>query len=228
MRRRGRYSSGPQRVLKAKQAGANFTWQLAIQYAAVRVDEPDAPSTLGNAAAGSGEIPTGDISVSGTTPSKRFFRLGIAYSSSSGVTQADVSLVASWKSVATPLAARRVTLAVADLGTKYEVLTDWMPATFMSKVKAVFMLNSITGASSQLRYRLAVQTAVSSVQQPGTWTDLEAGWTTPSGTYSERNTGELTVSTTTEMWFRLGVAYGMTSTIDSNVTAVLDAICSCR
>lgn len=214
-------------VLKAKQAGANFAWQLAIQYAPVRVDEPDAPSTLGNQTTGSNEMQTGDISVSATTPSKRLFRLGIAYSSASGVTQGDVSLVASWKSVATPLGARRVTLAVADTGTKYEVLTDWMPATFMSKVKAVFMLNSITGATSQLRYRLAIQTAGTSVQQPNAWTDLEAGWTTPSVTYSERNTGELSVSTT-DMWFRLAVAYGMTSTIDTNVTAVLDAICSCR
>jgi hypothetical protein len=43
----------------------------------------------------------------------------------------------------------------------------------------------------------------------------------------ERNTGEIS-RTTTNMWFRIGVAYSTVSTIDVNITATLDAILSCR
>lgn len=214
-------------VLKGKNAGASFTWQLAIQYAAVRSDEPGSPATLGSQQSSSGEYQTGDISVANNMASNRLFRLGIAYSSPNAVQQADLVLTASWKSVGTFLGRRRVTLAAVDTGTKYEVLTGWLPATFMSKIKAVFMLNSITGASSNLRYQLAYQTAGTSVQQPNAWVNAEQGFNTPSVSYNERNTGEITVSTT-DMWIRLGVAYGMTTGVDVNVTAVLDAICSCR
>lgn len=217
-------------VLKAKNAsGSSFNWQLAIQYAPVRIDEPGAPATLATAQTGSAEYQTGDVSVASNAASSRFFRLGIAYwaTANTGVQQSDVGLIASWKSVATFLGRSRVTLAAVDTGTKYEVLTGWVPATFMSKIKAVFMLNSITGATSNLRYQLAYQTAGTSVQQPSGWVAAEQGFTTPSSTYNERNTGEIAISTT-EMWIRLGVAYGMTTGVDVNVTAVLDAICSCR
>lgn len=218
-------------VLKCKNGDANFGWQLAIQYAAVRPDAPGSPATLGSPQAGSNEYQTGDISVSGSgaTTDNRLFRLGIAYSSpQGGVQQGDVSLEASWKELGTDLGTRSVALSALDTGTKYAVLTPWIPATFMSKIKAAFSLNSITGGTSNLRYQLAYQLAGPSVQQPGAWTNAEPnGFVTPSGSYNERNTGEITVSTS-EMWFRLGVAYGLSSGVDNNITAVLDVACACR
>lgn len=220
-------------VLKAKNAtGSGFQWRLAIQYAAVRADNPGTPATFsgaGQTQAGNGEYETGDISVSAQQemPGNRLFRLGIAYASpSGGVQQADVSLVASWKSVGTHLGAARVTLSAVDTGTKYEPLTGWVPATFMSKVRAVFVMTGITGASNNFRYRFAFQTAGPSVQDPSGWNDLES-FVTPSTANTERNTGEISLSTTA-MWFRLGVGYGMTTGVDTNVTAVLDAFLSCR
>lgn len=215
-------------VLKCKNGGASFSWQLAIQTAAVRADAPDSPALLGAQQTGSGEYQTGDISVSGSTGTKRMFRLGIAYNSQGTVQQGDVGLEAGWKEFGTPLGARTVELSALDTGTKYAVLTPWIPATFMSKIKAAFSLNSITGGTSNLRYQLAYQTAGTSVQQPGAWTNAEPnGFVTPSATYDERNTGELTASTT-DMWFRIGVAYGLTSGVDNNITAVLEAACSFR
>ena len=103
-----------------------------------------------------------------------------------------------------------------------------MPATFMSKVKAAFSLTSITPSDGNFKYKLVYQTAGTQVQQPGAWTDAEVAFTQPaSGTsYDEHNTGEIAV-TTSDMWFRLGVAFGQTG-IDTNHSAVLDAYCSCR
>lgn len=213
-------------VLKAKNAG--IVWQPAIQYAAVRADEPGSPAAIGNSQTGNGEYQTGDISVASNMAGNRLFRLGVAFASqpNQGVQQGDVCLQASWKCVGTDLGARRVTLATNDTGTKYEVLTPWMPATIMSKVKAAFTMTSITGTTQNLRYRLAYQTAGATVQQPNAWTDAELGWTTPVTTYSERHTGEITL-TTTDMWFRLGVGYSLT-TGSTETTAVLDAYLACR
>jgi len=216
-------------VLKSKNSSAAFGWQLAIQYAAVRADDPGSPATLATAQSGSVEYQTGDVSVATNMAANRLFRLGIAYSSpSGGVQQADVALLASYKSVGTQLGRKSLSLGVVDNGTKYEPLTGWVPATFMSKIKAAFMLNGITGASSNFRYQLAYQTAGTNLSQPNAWTNAETnGFVTPSITYNERNTGEIAVSTS-DMFIRLGVAYSMTSGVDTNVTAQLDAICSVR
>jgi hypothetical protein len=150
-------------------------------------------------------------------------------STQAAVTQGDVSLQVSWKQLATDLGTRRVTLAVADSSDKYEVLTPWYPAIYMAKVKAAFVLTSITPNNGNLRYKFAYQTAPTTVEVPGTWQDAEAGWTQPgNGTSNaERNTGEITLNVT-DMWFRLGVKYSQAGGVDSNYTAVLDAACACR
>ncbi len=215
-------------VARAKNAtGSGFRWQPAIQYAAVREDSPGAPGTLGTQQTDNGDYGTGDISVSTDMGNNRMFRLGIAYSSSTAsVQQGDVYLQATWKQVGTYLGSRQVQLDVDGTGTRYQVLTDWMPATFMSYVKAAFVLTTITGTSANLKYRLAYQTAATMTEQPTGWTDAEQGWTTPQNTYDERNTGEVSLSTS-NMWFRLGVAYALTSG-STVTTAVLDACCACR
>jgi len=220
-------------VLKCVNAtGNSFQWQLAVQYAAVRNDAPGSPATLQQAQTGSGEYQTGDVNVATSMAANRMFRLGVAYTTTAAnqpVQQGDVSLEAAWMQLGTDLGTRSVAISALDTGTKYAVLTPWIPAIYMTKIKAAFSMNSITGATSNLRYQLAYQTAGATVQQPNAWVNAEVntGWTTPSLTYNERNTGEVALSTS-DMWFRLGVAYSMTSGVDTNVTAVLDAACSCR
>jgi len=216
-------------VLKAKNtSGGQFGWQLAIQYATVRADNPDTPGTLGTQQDSDGEYVTGDLAVGTSMQSKRLFRLGVAYFSAGAAVQGDVALVASWKSVGTILGAQTVNLEVVDSGgIKYMPLTGWVPATFMAKIKAAFILSGLT-ITSNFRYQLAYQLATTSVQQPDAWATAEASWTTPSTANNERNTGEITVSASSKMWFRLGVAYSMTSGVDQNATAQLDAVLSCR
>lgn len=219
-------------VLKCKNAsGANFRWQLAIQYAEVRADAPrNQMGTLGTQQTGSGEYQTQDVSVTTDMNANRFFRLGIAYSSAAaGMEQGDVCLQASWKQLGTDLGSSRVTLNVNDNGVKYEPLTDWVPATIMSNVKAAFILTGITPSTGHLGYRLAIQFAGTTIAQPGAWQLLEAGYSRPGNnvTYDERNTAALTPNANTDMWFRLGVAYNQDSSVDTNYTGVLDAYCSC-
>lgn len=217
-------------VIKAKNSAANFQWQLAVQYAAVRVDSPGQATPIGSAQSNNGEYSTGDLSLATDMGNNRLFRLGIQHSSATAsVQQADMFLQASWKQVGTDLDTRRVTLAVADSSDKFEVLSQWVPATFMSKVKAAFVLTSITPSNGNLRYKLAYQTASTAIEQPGAWLDAEQNWTQPANgtSYAERNTGEIALSVT-DMWFRLGVKYSQAGGVDSNYTAVLDAALSCR
>lgn len=218
-------------VLKCKNAtDNNFNWQLAIQYAAVRADNPGAPGTLGANQTSSGEYQTGDVSVATNMGSNRLFRLGIAYSSSAAAQkQGDVYLQASWKQVGTDLGTRRVTLALSDSSNRYVPLTGWIPATFMAKVKAAFVLTSITPSNGNFKYRLAYQTAGTMVEQAGAWNDIENAFTQPANgvSYDEHNTGEIAL-TVTDMWFRLGVAYTQAGGVDANYSAVLDAACACR
>ena len=96
-------------------------------------------------------------------------------------------------------------------------------------MKAAFSLNSITPSNGNLRYKLAYQTAATSVQQPGAWTDAEGNWSQPGNnvTYAERHTGEIALNVT-DMFFRLGVKYSQAGGVDSNYTAVLDAALACR
>ncbi|MBK7395781.1 MAG: hypothetical protein IPJ34_05605 [Myxococcales bacterium] len=218
-------------VIKVKNSGASFSWQPIVQYAAVRVDSPGAATTIGNGQSNNGEYNPGDIAVATDMGNNRLFRLGVQYSSASAsVQQGDVYLQASWRQAGTDLGTRRVTLAVADSSDKYEVLTPWMPATFMAKVKAAFVLTSITPSNGNLRYMLAYQTADTAIEQPGTWQDAEAGWSQPGNgtTYAERNTGERSLANLTQMWFRLGVKYSQAGGVDANYTAVLDAALACR
>lgn len=220
-------------VLKCKNAsGANFRWQLAIQYAAVRADNPGTPATLGNQQTNSGEYQTQDVPVGTGMDANRLFRLGIAYSSAqTGMEQGDVSLQASWLQLGTDLGSSRMVLGVVDSGVKYAPLTDWIPATVMSKVKAAFILTSITPSTGYLGYQFAIQFAGTTVAQPGAWELLGAGYTRPGAnvTYEEHNSAAIAPAANTNMWFRLGVAYNQNSSgVDTNYTGVLDAFCSCQ
>jgi len=220
-------------VVKCKNAsGANFRWQVAIQYAEVRGDEPRTQmGTLGAQQTNSGEYQTQDVSVTTDTDANRFFRLGIAYSSAAaGMEQGDVSLQASWKQLGTDLGTSRVVLSVNDNGVKYEPLTDWIPATIMSKVKAAFILTGITPSTGHLGYQFAIQFAGTTVAQPGAWELLEGAYTRPGNnvTFEEHNSAAKAPVANTNMWFRLGVAYNQDSGVDTNYTGVLDACCSCQ
>jgi hypothetical protein len=218
-------------VLKSKNAtSANFNFQLAIQYTAVRGDNPGAPSTLGTLQSGSVEYQTGDVSVSNNMATNRLFRLGIAYASATASVQsADVCLQASWKQVGTNLGGARVICSLSEPNNvQVRPVTGWMPATIMSKIKAAFTLTSITPADGNFKYKLVYQTAGTMVQQPKAWTDAELNFTQPTNgtSFDEHNTGEIAL-TTTDMWFRLGVSFGQAG-IDTNHSAVLDAFLSCR
>jgi len=215
-------------VLKAKNASANLAWQLVVQYAAIRVDNPGSATTLAAAQTANGEYNPGDISVATDMGNNRFFRLGIAYGATAGQ-QGDLTLQASWKQVGTDLGTAQATLALSDSSNRYEAITAWIPATFMSKVKVAFVVNSITPSNGNFKYRLAVQTAATTTAQPTAWTDLEQAFQQPgNGTnYSEHHTGEIAV-TTSDMWFRLAICYTQAGGVDSNYSAIVNAACSCR
>ena len=66
-------------MVKAKAVSGSFRCQVVVQYAAVRTDEPDSPSSVGSALTGAGEALVSSGDISGTTANKMWRRYGIKY-----------------------------------------------------------------------------------------------------------------------------------------------------
>lgn len=66
-------------AFRAADASSNLNWQLAVQYAEVRTDDPDQPGTLGALQQGAANYVTTAQNIAETTATKMFVRFGIAY-----------------------------------------------------------------------------------------------------------------------------------------------------
>lgn len=214
-------------VMKVKNAtGTSFQAQPAIQTAAVRTDAPGAASALGSLQTGNTEYNTQNVTVSTVTSGALWFRLGVAYqSSTAGLTQADVGLGASFQQFGGLLDSRTVELTANDTSLQVAVLTRWFPAVFFSKIKAVFAATGALGGTA-FQFQLAIQSAPTSIEQPGTWSLLGSAQAVGSSSV-EVNLGELApASAVTDMWLRVGVVYNLSSgttrassTLSATVTA---------
>jgi hypothetical protein len=190
-------------VVKAKAVSGSFRCQVVVQYAAVRTDEPDSPSSVGSALTGAGEALVSSGDISGTTANKMWRRYGIKYDLTSGsAATADVELqvventcgevLTSWSGV---LVASTSTRAFQEVGM-------WVPASLAKKIKAAVVVNSLSG---NFQWCLTYRTATTSKDVPDAWT---ADWDTLR-TATEVNTGELSPTLTGKMWVQIGIQYNL-------------------
>lgn len=181
-------------------------WQLAVQYADVRPDQPGAWSTLDAEQSTATERCASGISLS--YASRFYVRFGVAYRSGTNGTQAsaDLSLRVTFNSCGQVLGAGAQRLTAVSTTEGFWPVTGWMPSVAAAKVKAAFSGSAFVGTG--FRYQLAQQKAATSVESPGAWAAIEAGWRTNDGA---GNTGELTLSYSSQAWTRFGVAYSVSS-----------------
>jgi len=88
-----------------------------------------------------------------------------------------------------------------DDGEYFVPVTDWLPALGLTAAKAAFL---VSGSNEDFRYKLAIQTAETSVESPGAWAALDTAW--HYGDVPVVVVGEQEV-TTSDMWARFGVLY---------------------
>jgi hypothetical protein len=172
---------------------------------------------------GDGEKATGSVNVAVATAGKAFVRFGLLYNLSSGSTLGftDAAMQVTYNACGEVIGRASKRLQTPDsTNTQYEAYTDWIPAIQADKVSAAIIANGFAGAFG---CRLAVQTADTSVEAPNAWANLEAGFTTTSGS---RNTGELTLSLGNATWVRFGIASLLTS--GTNGAADVSALISVR
>jgi hypothetical protein len=215
-------------VWKNLQGGSNLVSQPFIEVAKVRPDAPVAtPTLLGSALTGNGESNV-NASVSSVTGSAMWFRLGIAYKSSTTTAQAHVGLFASWIQNGQLGGTEVVQLQANDTSTNHAmIVTPWIPQIFVAKLKLATVANGFVGSNS-LQYELVQQTAATSVENP------TSNWAAPTGSsfvtvsgYAENCTAEMTpaLGNSSDRWIRFGVLFGLfsgtgwsTATLNTMVT----------
>ncbi len=193
-------------VLRSHAVSGNFQLRLAMQTALVRVELPEAPSTLDQLLVGDGERCTGMISVAESTASKFFVRFGVAYSLSSGsaLGQADVSFALSHTQCGQIVGGRSLSLASNATADAFALVTGWVPAIQVQKVKAVTVCRSLNGG---FEWKLCYRTATTSKETPSAWTSL-------GGSYlgaGEFDTGDVTLNVDSSMYVQFGVLYHSSS-----------------
>jgi hypothetical protein len=205
-------------VYNVRALTGTFQYQLAIQTAVARTDNPDAWALLDSLRTTSGEICTGDVTLS--LGGKWYLRLGVMYNESTapGTSQADVGLTLTYNACGKVVGGGSFQLAATDAGPYFQIVSGWIPASMAGKHRAAFIASQ-TGAN--LRFKIAYQTATTNINTPSTWTTADA---------DHYGDGELctndlpTTGVTTVMWIRFAIQYWSTSgTSMGNVTVAVAA-----
>lgn len=127
--------------------------------------------------------------------------LTVGLDRASGPEQGDVELQVAYQACGKVVGAISEQL-VATQGTTglVKVVSAWLPAMEVAKIKAALVVNS---ATSNLRVRIVYRTAQTSKEVPSAWSTLGSQYDT-----GEENTGELTPTIgTQDMWVQIGLEY---------------------
>lgn len=195
--------------LKAHVAGGgNLNVQLVYQTASVRVDEPDDWQVLlyqGNpvlTVTGNGGVCSGIQNIASITAGKMFIRFGLAYctTATGAPPSGDVSLVVSTLSFGDLIGGFTGQLTTTSSTGTPLILTAMVPALMAEKVKASFLLTSISGSfQCQLAYRVAD----TSKDAPGAWNTIGSA-VTATGVL-----GDTTITVGASMWVQFALIYSL-------------------
>lgn len=199
--------------LRCLQVAGNFQFSLAVEYAAVRPDNPTIPqTTLGSAINSASTVSRRATLTDGG--SNLFARIGYMFSVSAvgasegyGVVGMDiavhkcVSLIGSRRIELPPVLPAGANLTDAWIA----AISDFLPTAGTPKFKAGIIgrdLQNFADVRTILVYRTATDRAA-----PGGWQVSEGGtWDTPGSADDERCTGEQTPDVTSAMWVQPGIA----------------------
>lgn len=208
-------------ALDVQNALNNFVAIPSVQLASVRPDRPDAATVF----AGSATNAQAKYRSAPSMGSYLFARVGVATKvTSGGGGSGDVRFTANWHACGTALG--RIS-ALKQPSPANE--TIWMPFAMdvpvvgIGKVKAGILIEGKEGTGN-LENRLAARLRTTDPENPGTWSLLEAGWASASGTgLTARNTGEITVPSGWSDAMTADVALAVRGTT-SDVTALVKGV----
>ena len=208
--------------------GAAVSIKPAIQLATTRIDRPDTGAIISDGSATTDNGLTHYLETL-SAGSKAFFRRGVGYRLTAGsFARVQGVLYAAYSSVGLLLPAEEVVFNPTNdtNAVSYFPLGGGRPVAVsgVSKVKlVVFGMGNLTAT---MDWRLAAR-AFNDPLARGEWTDLGAGWNTPSTTNFEGNTGELSFTGITLadfQWLELALAVRKTSGGDTNSRCVFHVI----
>ena len=109
--------------------------------------------------------------------------------------------------MATETVIGRTEQALSTLSTtmRYAWYTGWLPAMGVDTIKSVLQARNLTG---NVEAKLAYQVAPVREEAPSAWSTTWDAWHSGDGEY---NTGELSPSTSMDMFLRIGLQHSMSS-----------------
>jgi hypothetical protein len=200
-------------VLSNKSVAGSFRSQVVAQWAAVRIDEPDAPVTYGSALIGAGQKMVDSGSLVSTASTKFYVRFGVKYDLNTGATApatADVALQVAYDTCGQVVGASSAQLQSTSGTRFYEAATPWLPALHANKMMASMVVNSLTG---DFQWRMAYRTADEFKENASAWSvDWEptpGSPTNPDRVAVDVNTTLLAPALTNKMWVQYGIQYNL-------------------
>lgn len=182
-------------ALLLREVGGNFTAKPALQFAAVRPDNPGSPAAIVDGSYTGATDYTSFRETGAVTSGQMWCRVGIAYKLSAGSTLASpqVTLSAFVYGCVEGAGTGEINVQpgmVSGTDLNYVAVTGWFPGVGLTGVMAGIVVTENDSAYSE--NQLVVRTAIDP-RKPNNWQTAEAAYNNPSTTNSERNTGLLTI-----------------------------------
>lgn len=216
-------------MIRAKSASSNLSWAQCIETASIRTDNATSPQVITGYTSGVAEVSTGSFSITSYlgSPLACWFRLGIAHynNNATGIAEGDVALQTSWFQSGRIVDGRRVMLYTTDTANKFQVLTRWIPAIHVAKVRAAIIVNGVSGAVG-LTVQLAQQGCPTNDANPGAWSAIAGTSNSISSGVLEYNTGDISNGDAVNQWIRYGVLYA--SATSGQVNGILNSMIAVR
>lgn len=145
------------------------------------------------------------IDLSASTSANMYFRLGVQFASSSGLSESDLTFQVSYEACGSIVAMETHELIATSTSAVVKSIGGWMPAITADKVKAAIIVSGIQGANFQVQ--LVYRTATASREDPGSWTSLDT-LRTGAGEFA---VSDQTLSIGGQMWVQFGIKYILSS-----------------
>lgn len=211
---------GARTVLRIAAINGNFQGRVVYQTATVRTNKPNGPTTDDGWNTSEGAY-YHEFDLTTVTDDYFFIRFGVEFSGhTSTLGSADVSLQVAYRAKGMHRGSISKNLIALDTAANLiqrEIITDWIPASEVSKFNAAYVVSE---ADANFQFRYAYQTAATTVEEPDAWTSV-GSWNTSGDQEDNLNDQSPTVSS--KMWVRFALEYSCASLKNqrANVSTVL-------
>lgn len=209
-------------------SGATLQLKPALQFAATRVDRPDAGALI-TAGSGTGADGLTHYQESVAGGNKFFFRRGVGFKLVAGsFARAEGLLYTAYRSLGKVLPAEEIVFNPTNdtNAVSYFPLGGGRPVPTTSVDTAKLAVFGMGNLGTKLEWRLAAR-AFNDPMARGSWTDLGAGWNNPQTNNFDVNTGDLAfsgITLTNFQWLELALAVRKNANGDPNSRCIFQVL----